>query len=748
MKTHVWLFTLAVLLGAQVCTAQMRDYRVHARGMLHETVYNTGEIGRAYDQGTIPSSYGVPSFEWPGRSATTVDGTNYNGQYNSFGAGLYIATSRRDTVARFYSFCGGMVGEPADGKYSFPISIRKTENHQLLGNGEVNPSYNPDEADEVIVAKWTTNVGVTVTRTSRAWSNPDYDDLIIYEYELENTGITGRDGTRAFQDTLWDVLVGFAYALNPSMFGYERNFNRWDGTDFLERDLFPRFNLTRWMNYCIDRNGKPEPRYFEEWAASGTNGGGLLSPQAVGFLPLHYDYDHLARQSETQMQVAVNDVDLVFDDDGRLKQPYLNRMETGVLSYAKIKGYLDVAITRKNNPLRAAYFPYRSPYWIGRGSYNWRQSEKFGVGHVMVFGPYTLPPDAKIKFAIAEVAGYGAARLHESPQDTLWDEGGSCGEMCGEDPSNPGNAFNPVPNWARTITYGGPNENAYTHGSDYLSNHPLPEYVNSDVVTVREAADRAIELYTGYPLMKYDMRYSAYPDNASQHRPEATPPSGIYRAPVAVPSPVFAVRNTSLAENNITWGTSVESFTTPRLNAPLGHYEVYKSAHPLGPWSLLDSVGIQDPRYLQGTSYSILDRNTRVGEAAYYSVISVDTAGKRSARTQITLHQTQLGGTPTLGQVYAVPNPFIVHSGFEGVTSSGVDAGEKIGFYNLPERCTIRVFSYSGQLVQTLEHDSGFYSTEYMQLTRNNQVIAAGVYFFVVETPDGNRTHGKFVVIN
>jgi hypothetical protein len=36
---------------------------------------------------------------------------------------------------------------------------------------------------------------------------------------------------------------------------------------------------------------------------------------------------------------------------------------------------------------------------------------------------------------------------------------------------------------------------------------------------------------------------------------------------------------------------------------------------------------------------------------------------------------------------------------------------------------------------------------EYFKTTRNNQVIASGVYFFVVETPDGKRTHGKFVVI-
>jgi hypothetical protein len=102
-----------------------------------------------------------------------------------------------------------------------------------------------------------------------------------------------------------------------------------------------------------------------------------------------------------------------------------------------------------------------------------------------------------------------------------------------------------------------------------------------------------------------------------------------------------------------------------------------------------------------------------------------------------------LGGTETLETVYAVPNPYIVSA----QTSGAGDVANRIGFFNLPKKCTIRIISYSGQLVETIYHDTEFYSTAYFKTTRNNQVIASGVYFFVVETPDGKRTHGKFVVI-
>jgi hypothetical protein len=553
------------------------------------------------------------------------------------------------------------------------------------------------------------------------------------------------------QTTLGDVLVAFTYALTPSMFGYERTFNRWDGADYSgtpsSGDMFPRFDRTRWMNYGLDRTGKPDPRHFAEWAEDGRYGGGLLSPQAPGFVILHYDTAHLARKGDTQVQVRPSDSLNVWDANSHLKQPFLNRMETGVFSMAKVESYLNILNPRKNNPYTST--SSFGGTWVGRGSYNWRQSQKFGIGHIMVLGPYTMAPGEKIRFAVAEVVGYGAARPGEYgmvgklgigvPQ-VLQDEGGSCGENCNEPTTPASNAWNPVPNWWADTAYGGLSGSQWVHGADYLSQYPLPGYINSGVVTVREVADRAIQAYTGFPLTKWD---------TTQYWPESAPARGVYQLPIVVPSPAIRVVNTALAVNHITWGAEVESFNPPRLIAPLHHYEVFKASHPIGPWARLDSVAVGDQRFFTGGRYTVTDQNTRVGEAYYYAVLSMDGQGNKSGATNITLHQTQLGGTETLEQVVVVPNPFIVRSGLGGTTGSGIgDASAKIGFYNLPKHCTIRVISYSGQLVQTLYHDSELYSTEYFQVTRNNQLLASGLYFFVVETPDGSRTHGKFVIIH
>jgi hypothetical protein len=732
MNRYIGTLALLTVISIGMSTAQLRDYRLHKRGMLHESVFNTGELGRAYDQGNGGSVPGVPSFEWPGNSGVTIDGVKYNGQNNSFGGGLHLAASPADTNGSIFAFCGGAGSSSPEvvvGKYSFPFNLTRTENYPLTSTGAVNPNFNPNEAEEIITATWGTPTGLTITRTSRAWSYPEYDDFIIYEYEITNTG--NRDAYPATIEsyaTVFDVMVGFAYGFTPSMFGYERKFNRWSYSDYEANDLRARWDRNRWLNYTVDRDGKPDPQYYVPWATENRYGGGLLSPQAVGFLPLYYDTTHLADRFDSK--IPSTDSAIVWDVNGNLKQPFLNRLETSNMRIAKINPYFEIASSRKNAPYRNT--GVYGTDWVGRGSFNTRQSKKFGVGRIMVFGPYTIKFGETIRFAIAQVAGYGAARLEQTAAG-MKDEGGSCGELCGESADAP---FFPVPNWKQELTYGSDNT---VYGSNYLSTYPLPQYVNSTTtVTVREVADRAIEVYRGIPYVSHD---------SIQFWPEQSPSQGVYQVPIPVPSPVLRTSNSALSENEIIWGTSVESFTTPRLAGTLSFYEVFKSNHPLGPWKRLDSVGIADPRYFSNGEYKLVDADTKVGESFYYSLLSVDQNGNRSARTNIKLHKTQIGGTVDLEQVFVVPNPFIVRGGWSGTTDAGNEATDKIGFYRLPKECTIRVFSYSGQLIQTIYHENELYSAEYLQVTRNNQSLASGVYFYVIETPDGKKTHGKFVII-
>jgi hypothetical protein len=741
---HTIKITCLLFLVASGAVAQMqKDYLIHKRGMLHQTVFNTGELGRKYVTSNANTELGIPSFEWPGNSATVVDGKQYTGQHNSYGGGIQIAADRVDSTQRLYAFCGGMIDAVAEYINSFPLSQERIENFPVLADGSLNSAYNPNEAEEKIISKWATPVGVTITRTSRVWSFPDYDDFIIYEYEFENTGdLDGNPATPARPVRLKDLIINFDHGITGGKFGYNRTTESWSPSVVEKKDYNARFDPKRWLQYGLHRTGNPEPKYYAEWASTGKNGGGLLSPQATGYMVLYYDTLHLARRGDGTRAPLTGSDTISWGPGGRVKQPYYMRLETSQMTaYGKIVPYiLDITQNRKLGPnTNANIF---GADWVGRGSFNWRQSTYFAIGRNFTFGPYHLNPGEKVCITIAEVGGYGAARLEETLAG-LKDIGGSNGQT--SPPSAEAGdslyAFYTVPNYWQTKTQKELNPNSLNtviFGSDYLSKYPLPDYVNSNVVTVREVADRAIQAYTNEPLTNH---------NTVQYWPDKYSERGVYTLPIPVPAPGIKVENTILGENRIVWGPQVESFTAPRLQGTFDHYEVYKASHPLGPWTRLVSVSKRDPQYFVDGTYQLVDKNSRIGDYFYYSVLSVDNKGNKSGRTNMTLHQSTIGAATSLGKVFVAPNPFLVKSGQSG-ESVGGDINTQLRFYNLPRRCTIRVYSYSGQLVQTIEHDEDKINHPYFQVTRNNQLIAAGVYFYVVDAPDGSRTHGKFVIIN
>ena len=141
--------------------------------------------------------------------------------------------------------------------------------------------------------------------------------------------------------------------------------------------------------------------------------------------------------------------------------------------------------------------------------------------------------------------------------------------------------------------------------------------------------------------------------------------------------------------------------------------------------------------------YEDVDEAFKLGESKYYAVTSVDQNGGESGKSNITYHTKNLGSVDQLTKVYAVPNPFHGSSGFTG----GGGQDDAIRVYGLPRRCTIKIFSYAGQLVETLEHDADLYSTAWFQISRNDQDIASGIYVYVITTPDGDEATGKLIVV-
>ncbi|RPI06637.1 MAG: hypothetical protein EHM64_02325, partial [Ignavibacteriae bacterium] len=595
-----------LLVSSSIALGQLtRDYKTHTRGMLWETVFNTGEIGRTYDDGEAGSRPEFHAMEWPGNSAFKLGDQKFDGFYNSFGGGIWIAgdTGKAGNRQYFKLSNGGVVecgmvsdnnGRPTtvEGIFSYPISIEKTTNYPLNEDGSINSGYKPNEAEEIIKASWDTPIGITVYRTSRAWSFPDFDDFIIYEYELVNTG--NRLPAGSSYDTLYEATVTFAYAVCPSMVAYQRQYGRWSSGDMNSEDMYGRFDLKRWLWYGHNRTGKPDPTYFSQWASTGENGGGLTGPASVGFMPLYYDRAHLARYATIpKTQFYVNTTDGIDDNNyiwdayiggrpaasARLKQPYLTRTDNTNFQPEKAADWLNGKLSRKTQPFIPGRLQLKNQTiqdtskigwnWIGRAQMVVTQAYTQACSKAYGFGPYVIPPHDTVRFAIAEVAGYGPGVASDSLYE---DFGGGTGDT----PVEPGPFFHPVPSWYNEISYPYLNKTAgLSMGSTYLQTNPLPSYVNSNVISMRQVADRAIQMYKGGSVIKYD--------TIKNYDPRFNPARGVYApATIPCPSPVTQVTVEKDCLTRITWGPDVESLTRSttgftNMHAPLSYYQVLRS---------------------------------------------------------------------------------------------------------------------------------------------------------------------------
>ena len=106
----------------------------------------------------------------------------------------------------------------------------------------------------------------------------------------------------------------------------------------------------------------------------------------------------------------------------------------------------------------------------------------------------------------------------------------------------------------------------------------------------------------------------------------------------------------------------------------------------------------------------------------------------------------------SLSEIIVVPNPYVAAASWETRLPPGILSGRgerKIQFSNLPSKCTIRIYSVRGYLVDTLEHDRPINDgTEFWDLkSKDGMDIAYGLYFYHVDAGELGEMMGKFAVI-
>ncbi len=204
------------------------------------------------------------------------------------------------------------------------------------------------------------------------------------------------------------------------------------------------------------------------------------------------------------------------------------------------------------------------------------------------------------------------------------------------------------------------------------------------------------------------------------------------------------------------------------INTPIE--KIYPDQEP--PSSLLNPRPdeLTEDGYLKYYEYEMTLDNLLPSVPYYIAVTAFDFGSPKAGLAPLESSKTLIAKTAypdnqwdrkpdSLTNIYVYPNPYRQDdwyriAGFEGrgQEDRSRDRVRKVTFANLPARCTISIFTLDGDLVRRIEHDidpsdpNSPYE-EWDLVTRNIQLVVSGLYYWVVETPDGKSQIGKLVIL-
>jgi hypothetical protein len=116
-----------------------------------------------------------------------------------------------------------------------------------------------------------------------------------------------------------------------------------------------------------------------------------------------------------------------------------------------------------------------------------------------------------------------------------------------------------------------------------------------------------------------------------------------------------------------------------------------------------------------------------------------------------TAEEQGLAREEDLSRVMVVPNPYIITNSMEpAVRNNTLNQRRRLMFTNVPEECTIKIFTMSGYLVDKIDvkNDTDNGIVHWDLLTKENLEIAAGVYLYHIKSlKTGEEKLDKFAVI-
>jgi hypothetical protein len=599
------------------------------------------------------------------------------------------------------------------GKDYHPIVVVDDQLASILETYDILDSLSENlVCDRMVLVKFNTSIGVSVTKKVMSFSQSDQDNYFINDYVFKNTGIYDRQGN-VYEQTLKDVWFYFFYRYafaGESSSGFGSTWGAFSSTwgnstinhAFGENPAAPDFNNPSSPLYQLrgfyswyGPNADRPVSYDEDWGCPNeAEDGRLGSAKHAGCVTLHADTspnnpnDDLYQPKTTWF--IGSDINIVLANVSQYDEVFMADRYA-----AMSEGHPD----KQHDEVVDDDYPinYTDP----------RRQTGGGTSQGQGYGPYTLEPGDSIRIVFAEgVAGLSRGKNREV--------GG---------------------NWLQWYRQTGAPQLVMPDGST-TTDYNL--YKKEWVLTGK---DSILKTYRGAKL-NYDSGYQ-----------------------IAQPPPPPREFSVSSGGDRIRLSWSANAEEDPHF----GGYVVYRSeGNVLDPTTFYKKIFECSKSDVVNTFDDI--RAAR-GFDYYYYIQSKDDGTQNQIDpgmplysslfwtvTSMPAHLLRPAGT-ALEQVRVVPNPYDIRSRiFQFGDQSQYD---RIAFYGLPPFCRLRIYTERGDLAWEKEHTNGAGDELWDSLTSSGQIVVSGIYILYVEVTkdvldeasgekifkEGQSVYRKFVII-
>jgi hypothetical protein len=664
-------------------------------------------------------------------------------------------------------------------------------------------------ADRIMMNRFHTSLGVSVTRKILSFSQQYHNNYYIYEYTFKNTGIIDESGQKKLNVPLTGVVFYFqsrfafdgvsynglgvtgAGSWAPATSTWGRN----TINDVIRKDGSNPGEFRAALSYWGPMSTSPYGSPAADIGLPGPNATAvtlLAGYQFAGTVVLHADKasndptDDITQPTTTMYAAA----DFTTDRNNQPTQYNASLMSQKYTTYMTI-GHA--------GQTQADQIGKDANGWPTIGPANTFGTDAGGYMATQGFGPYTLAPGDSVRIVIAEaIAGMDWNKACEVGKNWFAVRTGT---------SNPTLQFPAGYKNGATTTDQNEYKNAWVFSgkdslfqtfrraiANYNSNYAIPQpppppdkflaagggdrikiswsnsaesYPNFDGYRLYRSEGKTDTTYDlifecGKGTLSYDDQsakrgsnyyyYIQSKDNGSTNpgNPSLNIPAGeplvSSRYYTMTNNPTFLTRPAGSAVTAISYDTTFTGDGIKKI------FVLRKSVLD-STGTIVRGISVKVDGVRQIPSTFVLAPSTFLAQTDTLKFANVPQA---NSTIEVTFVSPTGDRIQKLSEIRVVPNPYNLKARNIQYGQNDPSSVDKLGFFNLPPLCKIKIYTELGELIATIDHTNGSGDDYWYSLTTSRQVVVSGLYiayFEVTESSaDGQYTKGdhifkKFIII-